>query len=70
MLSDVTHQLDTNGEKPIVVMDAGIATEDNLRLIRSSGYDYVCVSRIVPKNYSMLTDDAESVTDNRAIKLN
>jgi transposase len=69
MLSDVTHQLDTNGEKPIVVMDAGIATEDNLRLIRGSGYDYVCVSRIVPKNYSMLTDDAESVTDNRGNKI-
>jgi hypothetical protein len=69
MLSDVTHQMDTNGEKPIVVMDAGIATEDNLRLIRGSGYDYVCVSRIVPKNYSMLTDDAESVTDNRGNKI-
>ena len=26
-------------------MDAGIATEDNLALVREKGYDYVCVSR-------------------------
>jgi len=30
---------------PTVVMDAGIATEANLALIRSRGMDYVCVSR-------------------------
>jgi len=35
--------------KPIVVMDAGIATEDNLALLRAKGYIYVCVSRSKPK---------------------
>lgn len=67
MLSDVVCQLDTNGEKPIVVMDAGIATEDNLKIIRSSkyNYDYVCVSRSVPKEYNKLNEKTGCVTDNR-----
>jgi transposase len=30
--------------KKVVVMDAGIATEDNLILLRKRHYDYVCVS--------------------------
>jgi len=29
----------------IVVIDAGITTEENLALIQAKGYDYVCVSR-------------------------
>ncbi len=32
-------------KKPIVVMDAGISTNDNLRLLKKEGYDYMCVSR-------------------------
>jgi uncharacterized protein (DUF2249 family) len=68
MLNDVVYQLDPNGEKPIVVMDAGIATEENLKIIRGSkyNYDYVCVSRSTPTNYNKL-DDAKvnCVTDNR-----
>lgn len=31
--------------KQTVVLDAGIASEDNLALIREKGHDYVCVSR-------------------------
>lgn len=41
----------TNAERPIVVLDAGIATEDNLKMIRSKGYHYVCVSRSRLKDY-------------------
>jgi len=35
----------TSSKRAIVVIDAGIATEDNLALIQEKGYDYVCVSR-------------------------
>jgi len=35
----------TSSKRAIVVIDAGIATEDNLALIQGKGYDYVCVSR-------------------------
>ena len=71
MLSDVTCQLDTRGEKPIIVMDAGIATEDNLKLIRGNkyNYDYVCVSRTVPKDFTKPSITAESVSDNRGNKI-
>lgn len=34
-----------NSKRAIVVIDAGIATQDNLSLIQEKGYDYVCVSR-------------------------
>jgi transposase len=39
----------TGTQKPLIVMDAGIATEDNLALLISKGYNYLCVSRAKPK---------------------
>lgn len=69
MLNDVVYQLDTKGEKPVIVMDAGIATEDNLKIIRDSKYDYVCVSRTAPKDFTKLSAKAESVNDNRGNKI-
>jgi len=35
----------TGSKRAIVVIDAGIATEENLAMILGKGYDYVCVSR-------------------------
>lgn len=34
----------SDDKRAVVVIDAGIATEENLELIKSKGYDYVCVS--------------------------
>jgi hypothetical protein len=39
------------GRKPIIVIDAGIATEDNLIMLREKEYDYICVSRSGMKEY-------------------
>jgi len=39
-------------QKPIIVLDAGIATVENLALIRDKGYHYLCVSRTKLKNYA------------------
>jgi transposase len=39
----------TGTQKPLIVMDAGVATEDNLNLLVSKGYNYLCVSRAKPK---------------------
>jgi len=47
--------------KALVVIDAGIASEENLRLIKSKGYNYLCVARSKPKNYT-LAPDCKSVT--------
>jgi transposase len=37
--------------KATVVLDAGIATEENLGLLQAKGYSYVCVSRTRLKDY-------------------
>jgi hypothetical protein len=43
----------SNGKKPMIVMDAGIATEKNLLMLREKGYNYLCVSRTDIKNYQL-----------------
>ena len=35
--------------RPTVIMDAGIATDDNLQLLKEKGYDWICISRGVRK---------------------
>jgi transposase len=40
-----------------VVLDAGIASEENLTLLRSRGYDYVCVARNQPIDRSEINAD-------------
>ena len=37
----------------VVVLDAGIATEENLKLITEKGYHYLCVSRSKLKDYTI-----------------
>lgn len=41
--------------KPTVVLDAGIATEDNIKLLRENNYNYICVSRSGMKKYTIDT---------------
>jgi len=45
-------------KKPTVVMDAGIATEDNINWLRESGYPYLVVSR---KRHREFNEDASVV---------
>ncbi|MEJ7589322.1 MAG: IS1634 family transposase [Ferruginibacter sp.] len=45
----------TNARHPVVVMDAGIATEENLQMIRAKGYHYLCVSRARLKDYHAIS---------------
>lgn len=40
-------------QRATVVLDAGIATNENLELILAKGYNYVCVSRAKIKNYTI-----------------
>ena len=48
-------------EKVLVVVDAEIATEANLQLLKDSGYNYLCVSRSKLKDYT-LKDEGSKVT--------
>jgi hypothetical protein len=40
----------------IVVIDAGIATDDNLQILVDNEFDYICVSRSKLKNYKIVED--------------
>jgi hypothetical protein len=53
-------------KKPIVVIDAGISTEANLKMLVEKQYDYVCVSRSSLKNYTVVEGTTPvTVLDNR-----
>lgn len=53
--------------KPIIVMDAGIATDANLKMLKENGYGYLCVTRSKLKDYTF-ADSSQSeiqLKDNR-----
>ena len=51
-------------EKPVVVIDAGIGTRENLKLIGSMGFHYITVSRNRPKEASP-AEDLEVIKQDR-----
>ena len=54
------------GVSPIVVMDAGISTEDNLAMLKKKGYKYLCVSRSSSKAYDTIEgEERQQLKDNR-----
>lgn len=66
MISKLRIKTSLSARKALVVIDAGIATEENLKMIRDNGYDYLCVSRSNLKTYNIEAGAATvSVTDNR-----
>lgn len=59
-------QTSSSGRRPIVVIDAGIASEDNLSMLKSKGYDYMCVTRSRLKEYHAdITATPVQITDKR-----
>lgn len=58
----------TCGHNAIVVLDAGIATEDNLKLIVEKGYQYLCVSRTRLKDYQAVPDRLTVLLDTKSNK--
>jgi len=45
MIDTLSSRTSSTIRKPIVVMDAGIATDDNIAMLKKREYDYMCVSR-------------------------
>ncbi|MFV0553820.1 MAG: hypothetical protein ACK5LR_03860 [Mangrovibacterium sp.] len=45
MIEKLSVKTSVTNEKTLVVIDAGISTEDNLKRIKEKGYNYLCVSR-------------------------
>lgn len=58
----------TVGKKPIIVMDSGIASEDNLKGALSRGFDYICVSRAVHADLMKQVDPDKLVSFNNKSK--
>lgn len=53
-------------EKVLVVIDAGIATKDNLERLRLRGYNYLCVSRTKLTDYTLKDEGRKVIVhDNR-----
>lgn len=59
----------TCSHKAVVVLDAGIATEENLELIAQKGYNYLCVSRTKLKNYSTVKDKLTVLLETKSKQL-
>lgn len=66
MINKLRIKTSDTAQKALVVIDAGIATADNLKMIRDKGYDYMCVSRSTLKQYIKEADaPMVTVTDNK-----
>jgi len=57
VIKQIKEKSKTKQLNKVVVIDAGIATEDNLEALRKSKEKYVCVSRIRLKDYEDHTSD-------------
>lgn len=51
VIDTMSNQTSCSHRKPIVVIDAGIATDGNIAMLKNKGYDYMCVSRSSLKEY-------------------
>jgi transposase len=68
MIEDLSKYTST-GTKHTIVMDAGIATEDNLLLLQEKNYKYVCVSRKRLSNYIVSEEKVIVLTDRDSNKV-
>ena len=70
MINNLRIKTSLSATKALVVIDAGIATEENLKMIKSKGYDYLCVSRSSLNNYKTEAGATiVTVTDNKKQKI-
>ena len=68
MLQYIERQFNKDEEKPLLVFDAGITTDDNLKLVKDK-FDYICVSRTTPDEYKVLTEEFTQLQDNKGNKI-
>ncbi len=69
VVADLKQKTSISDNKPVIVMDAGITTEDNLKELRQKNHDYVCVSRSKLKKYEIIEEEPVIVEDNRKNKI-
>ncbi|MFA5329452.1 MAG: hypothetical protein WC384_16780 [Prolixibacteraceae bacterium] len=70
MINKLRIKTSFSARKALIVINAGIATDGNLKMVLDNGYDYLCVSRSNLKIYNIEAGAATvSVTDNRKQKI-
>lgn len=66
IIEQMSKRTSASGRMPVIVLDAGIATEENIKLLREKGYKYMCVSRSGLKKYKADTSSEPVVVqDNK-----
>src|SRR5215211_3706316 len=58
IITELSARTSSTERHPIVVLDAGIATEDNLKVLKENQFDYMCVSRSGMSKYNVDTDSS------------
>ena len=61
-IREISQCTSSTGRKPVIVMDAGIATKENTIMLKEKGYDYICVNRTKLKEYKQVDPNGETVT--------
>ncbi len=70
MIDNLRIKTSASASKALVVIDAGIATDENLEMIKAKGYDYLCVSRSNLRHYIVEAEATTvSVIDNKKQKI-
>ncbi|NQV03769.1 MAG: IS1634 family transposase [Bacteroidia bacterium] len=64
-VEDLSARTSATGRNPVIVIDAGIATDENLKMLKSNHYSYVCVSRSKLKDYQVVGQDVIHLHDKR-----
>jgi len=70
MIDNLRTKTSVSAKKALIVIDAGIASDDNLKKIKEKGYNYLCVSRSSLKDYHVEAGATTvTVTDNKKQKI-
>lgn len=70
MIDKLRIKTSESARKALIVIDAGIGTDDNLKMIKEKGYNYLCVSRSSLKDYHVEAGATTvTVTDNKKQKI-
>jgi hypothetical protein len=69
MIDNLRVATSDTSKKALIIMDAGIATEENLKMVVEKGYDYLCVSRTKVKDYNLKNEIPTIVYDKKSQKI-
>ena len=60
-ISELSAYTSFTDRKPVVVMDAGVMTDENAKILKTNGHDYIAVSRTKLKDYKKISSREENI---------